>query len=649
MRRYIYYLIILMSLISVLWTVQLSTAKYKDTSEINLSITSTPLYFEHSGTNKKIPYNYNTANIDLTVHNYIDKYCTLENINYEISITNSNYTFSVDEISAIENSVPLEIQGGDRHSKTLNIDFFRLDTTDVPAYEDVEVIVKTNYPYSYQTSFTVTITNGAIEVLGNPTNWTKDDVTLDVVHVTEGTVLTEYSFDGGNTWQAESTKTYTENVEGLQIYAKDTIGSILGPIEVDITKIDKTAPEFQITNDIEYNTDGTTKEVETLIVYLGESTSVLKNINAHDTQSGLSETGIKCYFGDMELITTDVATSVGRYKLTYKVQDNLGNESTIEREALVRWPLAGKYVVARQNVIGSGLGTETIGMGLYADDATTGKDTNLPFASKYYYSGKTVNNYVSFPNTSRDGTSATTWRIINVAENDTIKIVVNTELEDKYSLSDTAINRWKIHKMALFTKTIPNWISTGYVGDSSNDYYLDFSDSGHIEKATFYVGAVYRRGTDSSDSSTQLEVIDERTNIAAYEKDYSNEEALSMIAWPSKLGFINVTDITKSANSENVFSIRSMQENTGAFKNTSWMHLGETEWSMNSCSSQSNQFWRLENSKFLSKLTSNIYKGVIRPVVYLKNDTILSGTGASGDPFVVQEDWRWFDSYQIIQ
>lgn len=649
MKRYICYLIILISLISILWTVQLSTAKYKDTSEINLSITSTPLYFEHSGTNIKIPYNNNTANIDLTVHNYIDKYCTLENINYEISITNSNYTFSVDGISATENVVPLEIQGGDRHSSILHIEFSRLDTTDIPAYEDVEVIVKTSYPYSYQSSFTVTITNGAIEVLGNPTNWTKDNVTLEVVHVTEGTELTEYSFDGGNTWQAESTKTYTKNVEGLQIYAKDTIGSLLGPVEVDITKIDNTAPEFQITNDIEYNADGTTKEVETLIVYLGESTSVLKNINAHDTQSGLSETGIKCYVGDMEITTTDIATTVGRYKLTYKVQDNLGNESTIEREALVRWPLAGKYVVARQNVIGSGVGTETIGMGLYADDETTGKDTNIPFASKYYYSGKTVDNYVSFPNTSRDGTSATTWRIINVAENDTVKIIVNTKLNDKYTLSDTAINRWKVHKMAFFTQTIPGWISSGYVGDNSSDYYINFSDTGHIQEAIFYIGAVYRRGTDASESSTLLEVTDERTNISAYEGDYGSEEALGMLAWKSKLGIINVTDVTKSANSANVFSIRSMQENQSAFEDTSWMHLGETEWSLNACSSQSNQFWRLEDTQFVSKLTSNIYKGVMRPVVYLKNDTILSGTGTSGDPFVVQEDWRWFDTYQVVQ
>ena len=41
-------------------------------------------------------------------------------------------------ISATENVVPLEIQGGDRHSSTLHIEFSRLDTTDIPAYEDVE-------------------------------------------------------------------------------------------------------------------------------------------------------------------------------------------------------------------------------------------------------------------------------------------------------------------------------------------------------------------------------------------------------------------------------------------------------------------------------------------------------------------------------
>ena len=46
---------------------------------------------------------------------------------------------------------------------------------------------------------------------------------------------------------------YTENTSNIIIYAKDNIGGILGPVEVNITRIDKTVPEFNVEKDIEYN------------------------------------------------------------------------------------------------------------------------------------------------------------------------------------------------------------------------------------------------------------------------------------------------------------------------------------------------------------------------------------------------------------
>ncbi|MEE1390153.1 MAG: hypothetical protein U0M00_06420 [Clostridia bacterium] len=39
----------------------------------------------------------------------------------------------------------------------------------------------------------------------------------------------------------------------------------------------------------------------------------------------------------------------------------------------------------------------------------------------------------------------------------------------------------------------------------------------------------------------------------------------------------------------------------------------------------------------------------ILAVIYLKNDTILSGTGTEQDPFAVKENWAWFDPYQEAQ
>lgn len=417
---------------------QLSKAQYKERSQLNLSISSTPLYFDHTGTDMTIPYNNNTANIDLTLHNYVDQNYTIENIKYTISIDNKNYTFSADGTDATNNKLSLVLDGGARNSSTLHIIFNRLDTTNVPAKETVTVTISANYPYTFTKSFVVTITNEGIDVTGNPINWTKDDVTLTIVPKTEELQLSEYSFDGRQTWSTNPSKTYEQNTNNITIYAKDSDGQIIGPLVVDITKIDKIPPEFTIADSIEYNADGSEKTVKTLITRVDNPVDILTGMNAVDTQSGISATGITCTRNGQTITSTSAFTQVGRYKVTYTVSDEVGNTSTIDREILIRWPLAGKYVLARQTPVGTGLSSST---GLWEDNADTGKDTSLPFASKYFYSGKNVDNYVTFPNTSRDKSSATTWRIINIPENDCVKITHSDGLSDRYNIMIVHLNK----------------------------------------------------------------------------------------------------------------------------------------------------------------------------------------------------------------
>ena len=314
----------------------------------------------------------------------------------------------------------LTILGGGRNSNSLNMEFIRLDTNNVPASEDIVVTISTLYPYTYTKTFTVRILAGRIEVQGNPTEWTNQDVTLRVVAITQGTTLTEYSFDGGTTWIASDSKVYNQNTNNIQILAKDQFGQTLGPVNLDITKIDKTAPVISFSKDNEHWTNSDTglfelKEVETLIVTLDELTSVLTGVTAVDTQSGVSVAGVRCYRSGVQITTTNYFTQVGRYLVTYTVEDEVGNQTQLQREILVRWPTAGKYVVKRQNVVATGQSTQALGSGLYMDNASTGLDTTLPFSSKYYYSGPTVNNYINF--------AGEQFRILNVPVNDGLKLI----------------------------------------------------------------------------------------------------------------------------------------------------------------------------------------------------------------------------------
>jgi regulator of replication initiation timing len=85
-------------------------------------------------------------------------------------------------------------------------------------------------------------------VAGNPSNWTKDGVTLTVnaSDAVSGLASEAYSFDGGITWQASSSKTYVDNTNGIVVKVKDTAGNIATFQAVNITKIDKTAPNTAV-------------------------------------------------------------------------------------------------------------------------------------------------------------------------------------------------------------------------------------------------------------------------------------------------------------------------------------------------------------------------------------------------------------------
>ena len=80
-----------------------------------------------------------------------------------------------------------------------------------------------------------------VDITGNPTEWTTEDVTLTVQanDALSGLALEPYSFDGGITWQKENTKTYTENTNGIVIQVKDNIGNITTADIINITKIRK--------------------------------------------------------------------------------------------------------------------------------------------------------------------------------------------------------------------------------------------------------------------------------------------------------------------------------------------------------------------------------------------------------------------------
>ena len=82
-------------------------------------------------------------------------------------------------------------------------------------------------------------------VIKSTTEWTNNPVTLTVTATDAGAGLAEkaYSFDGGTTWQAENTKTYNSNTDGIVIKVKDALENVYTHTEINITNIDIINPE----------------------------------------------------------------------------------------------------------------------------------------------------------------------------------------------------------------------------------------------------------------------------------------------------------------------------------------------------------------------------------------------------------------------
>ena len=153
-----------------------------------------------------------------------------------------------------------------------------------------------------------------LNVTGNPDKWTNQNVTLTVngakdkgdnnVEPGSGLADSAYSFDGGATWQASASKTYTSNTSGIVIKVRDRLGNIYTHLSIAITKIDKTAP--------------------TCGNWIGQNTTWTKNNVTVYAQCSDSSSGCKTSQSKGVLITGTTRTK----SVSDVIEDNAGNKTT---------------------------------------------------------------------------------------------------------------------------------------------------------------------------------------------------------------------------------------------------------------------------------------------------------------------------------
>ncbi|MBU3194859.1 LPXTG cell wall anchor domain-containing protein [Clostridium algidicarnis] len=155
-------------------------------------------------------------------------------------------------------------------------------------------------------------------VIGNPSDWTNSDVTLTVnaSDALSGLAAVAYSFDGGSTWQTQNTKTYAENTSNIVVKVKDVAGNIVIYNPINITKIDKTAPNTVVIADSAKYTDSNWYN-ETQTIKAGfTATAGCEEKLQHKVNDGAWTNG--------ELISIN---DEGKYDVSFRVIDSLGRTS----------------------------------------------------------------------------------------------------------------------------------------------------------------------------------------------------------------------------------------------------------------------------------------------------------------------------------
>ena len=276
----------------------------------------------------------------------------------------------------------------------------------------------------------------------------------------------------------------------------------------------------------------------------------------------------------------------------------------------------------------------TTGDGLYEDSYEDGR---------LIYRGQNPNNYIMF--------NDELWRIIAKETDGTYKIIRNDVLAkrafDEANHRSTENNSYcqnpssgcGVYAAVSGTFSSPSGSQSGTVTEDSSikiylndDYYVNNINStakGQMTSHSFNIGAVERLSSSSSDS---------------IEKNIAGEK---MYQWTGNVGLVNVSDILRASTNPLCTSATASYNGTAKCNSNYLLDKGSASalyyWTINAYSSKSGGYsygvwYGIVDSSNARVYYDNAYISSFnapRPVVFLKSDITLNGSGTSEDPFTI--------------
>ena len=383
------------------------------------------------------------------------------------------------------------------------------------------------------------------------------------------------------------------------------------------------------------------------------STSVTENsisvtVSGSDAHSGISEYRFSSNGGSSytDITTTDSSytytfnnlESGTSYNIAVQVVDRSGRTSNTVTRNVETDSSNAKDVILADNEINSG--TPDFSQPATTDEGVWTAEDNL--GTSYYFRGAVTNNYVSF--------AGYYWRIIRINGDGSIRII--------YDGTSAHAN-----------------------GESSSDRQTGTSAYNSSRDASYYVGYTYQTGAQRPSSqnggtaSTIKGVLDNwyQTNIAnkgyddkvvsspGFCNDRNMASGYSWSATPSSTIryaayerlYTNKTPTLQCSNTNDIYTTKvglitadevSMAGGTTSGNSSYYLYTGQDYWTM---SPYSFTVGSSSSSAYVSPVFSNGNLGNynvgraaagVRPVINLKADVTLTGSGTQTDPYVVSSD-----------
>ena len=293
-------------------------------------------------------------------------------------------------------------------------------------------------------------------------------------------------------------------------------------------------------------------------------------------------------------------------------------------------------------------------MWTFSHDATEQTEAT----TDYRYIGSSPNNYITY--------NDEVWRIIGVFDG-RIKIIRNDSIDKMYwdykksgvgsSTSNYGSNDWSDSQLMYMLNPTSYKLKTGYTSDgtyiydgsgniiyqlgckpasiasgatsyscTTNTWALNSTALSQISEVTYYLGG----SSSASGHSAQTYYAFER-GTTVYSGRPTNWTGLVGLMYPSDYAytFANGVDDTCYSNTYNCKS------NSGGNPYSSWLYKSGTSQRTFSPDSSIAYFVFLVSSTGFVNDFSATYSFGVRPVLYLRSDIKLQGSGGSDDPYVI--------------